>query len=420
MIETIELLPGITLRCFQDSRFKQNGLTFQIVRPLDHGQAAMNALIPADLLRGCKSAPDLRAITLRLDDLYGASIGALVRKVGDYQTTGLSCGFISDRYTLSGDALLAPMVAFLRELLLEPVLEDGVFCADFVESEKKNLISTIDSQLNNKRAYAVARMTQLMCKEDPYGVPRLGRSEDVAKIDCATLYHHYQKILAESRIDLFYVGDQDAQAVSRLLLPIFREIPRNYQPLPAQTTFRKCPEQAKTETLEVSQGKLVLGFTTPLSLRTPGFYAMQVLNTVLGAGMTSKLFMTVREKMSLCYDISSGYTGSKGILLVSSGIDFDKDVLVKEQILLQIDACCRGDITDDEMTAAKEALCSSLRSTHDSPGSIESYYATGALSGSMEEPDSYMKNVCAVTKEDVVAAAKSLSLHTVYFLKGVS
>ena len=93
---------------------------------------------------------------------------------------------------------------------------------------------------------------------------------------------------------------------------------------------------------------------------------------------------------------------------------------MKEQILAQIDACCQGDITHDEMTAAKEALCSSLRSTHDSPGSIESYYATGALSGSMEAPDSYMENICAVTKEDVVDAAKTLSLHTVYFLKGVS
>ena len=420
MIETIELLPGITLRCFRDSRFKQNGLTFQIIRPLDHREAAMNALIPAVLLRGCKTAPDLRAITLRLDDLYGASIGALARKVGDYQTTGLSCGFISDRYTLENDALLAPMVEFLRELLLEPVLEKGVFSHDFVESEKKNLISTIDSQLNNKRAYAVAQMTQLMCREDPYGVPRLGRSEDVAKIESATLYHHYQKILRESRMDLFYVGDRAAQDVADILLPIFRDIPRNYQPLMPQSPFRRCPEQEETETLEVSQGKLVLGFTTSLTLRTTGSYAMQVLNTVLGAGMTSKLFMTVREKMSLCYDISSGYTGSKGILMVSSGIDFDKDTLVKEQIFAQIKACCDGDISDEELTAAKEALCTSLRSTHDSPSSIESYYATGALSGSMEDPDSYMANVCAVTKEDVMAAAKTLALHTVYFLKGVS
>lgn len=420
MIETIELMPGITLRCFRDSRFKQNGLTFQIVRPLDHREAAMNALIPAVLLRGCKTAPDLRAITLRLDDLYGASIGALARKVGDYQTTGLSCGFISDHYTLGGEALLAPMVDFLRELLLEPVLENGVFNTDFVESEKKNLISTIDSQLNNKRTYAVARMNQLMCKEDPYGVPRLGRSEDVKKIDSGALYRHYQKILRESRMDLFYVGDRDMQDVAELLRPVFRQIPRDYCPLAPQTTFRSCPNQTETETLEVSQGKLVLGFTTPLTLRTPGFYAMQVLNTVLGAGMTSKLFMTVREKMSLCYDISSGYTGSKGIMVVSSGIDFDKDTLVKEQILAQIGACCDGDISDEELTAAKEALCTSLRSTHDSPGSIESYYATGALSGSMEDPDSYMQNICAVTKDDVVEAAKSLSLHTVYFLKGVS
>ena len=114
MVKTISLLPGVTLRCFPDSRFKQSGLTIQFIRPLDEGEAALNAMIPVVLLRGCQSAPDLRAITLRLDDLYGASIGALARKVGDYQTTGLSCGFISDRYTLGGEALLSRYLSKLN------------------------------------------------------------------------------------------------------------------------------------------------------------------------------------------------------------------------------------------------------------------------------------------------------------------
>ena len=83
MIQTMTLLPGITLRCFPDSRFKQSCLSIQLVRPLAEEEAAMNALIPAVLLRGCTSAPDLRAITLRLDELYGASVGALVRRVGE-------------------------------------------------------------------------------------------------------------------------------------------------------------------------------------------------------------------------------------------------------------------------------------------------------------------------------------------------
>ena len=80
----------------------------------------------------------------------------------------------------------------------------------------------------------------------------------------------------------------------------------------------------------------------------------------------------------------------------------------------------QGHITDEELTAAKEALLSSLRCTHDSPGSIEGYYATAALSGLNLTVDAYMDAVRAVTKDQVTAAAATLQLHTTYFLKGVT
>ena len=379
----------------------------------------MNALIPAVLLRGTVSAPDLRHITLRLDDLYGASVGSLVRKVGDYQTTGLCCSFISDRYTLEGDGIFEAMAQFLRQLLLEPVLENGIFRADYVDSEKKNLIAAIQSQMNNKRLYAGTRLLKKMCGDDPFGVPRLGTAEDAEKINAELLYRHYLTVLRESPVELFYVGEHPAGKVADLLRPVFAGLERSYVNLPAQTNFHGSDPGDHVETMEVSQGKLAMGFVTDITIREPEFYAMQVCNTVLGAGMTSKLFVQIREKLSLCYDISSSYHGSKGILAVAAGIDFQKDALVREQVLAQVDACCRGYITDEELSAAKEALLSSLRGIHDSPGAIESYYATGVLSGHNDTPADYAEKVRAVTREDVAAAAKTLRLHTVYFLKGV-
>ena len=114
MIETYELFPGVTLRCFADHRFKQGALSIQFVRRHCREEAAMNALIPTVLLRGCESCPDLRAITNRLDEFYGASVSAVVRRVGDYQTTGLYCGFMDDWFALPGDRVLEPMLDFLR------------------------------------------------------------------------------------------------------------------------------------------------------------------------------------------------------------------------------------------------------------------------------------------------------------------
>ncbi len=419
MIQTISLLPGITLRCFPDSRFKQGTLSLQLVRPMDKKENALNALLPAVLLRGCRQYPDLRSVTLHLDDLYGAAVGAVVRRVGDYQTTGLSCGFMEDKYALDGDQVLAPMLTFLGQLLLEPALENGVFRADYVESEKRNLIFTIEAQRNDKRIYAGARLNEHMCKADSFGIPRLGTVEQVAAITPKALYDHYRKILQESPIELFYVGAADPDTVAGHLRRFLAPVERCPMTLPAQTAFHDGGKGEYTEQLEVAQGKLCMGFTTPTTLRSREFPAMQVFNTVFGAGMTCKLFMQIREKLSLCYDISSGYHGSKGILTVSAGIDCKDNERVQSEILRQLEACQTGSITDAELSAAKQALISQLQATHDSPGAIEGYYATAVLSGLTLTPESYRQAVEQVTKEDVVAAARSLQKHTVYFLKGV-
>ena len=418
MIETFKLYPGVVLRCFPDTRFKQGCLSIQFIRPMCRQEAAVNALIPAVLLRGCEKSPDLRSITARLDDLYGAAVGTMVRRVGDYQSTGLYCNFIEDAYALQGDEILSPMMAFVGELLLQPVLEEGVFSFRYVESEKKNLIAAMEAQRNDKRAYASAQMLKKMCKEDSFGIPRLGKKEQVEQITPQSAYAHYKTLLKESPVELFYVGAAQPERVAQLLKGLFANVERSYVNLPTQTPFHDGGGGEYTEILDVTQGKLCMGFVSPITLRDGDFAAMQVLNAIYGAGMTSKLFMNIREKQSLCYDIGSGYQGSKGILTVSAGIDCQHDELVKGEVLRLLGDCTQGKISEEELTAAKQALISQLKGTHDSPGAIESYYATAALSGLAWTPQEYIRAVESVTAERVAQAASTLKLHTVYFLRG--
>lgn len=418
MTQTIELLPGIRFHCFPDHRFKQGAFSIQLVRPMCREEAAKNALLSAVLLRGCREYPDMRSVIRRLDDLYGASAGTMVRRVGDYQTTGFCCGFIDDRFALEGDRVTEPMLDFAAALLLDPVLEDGAFPADYVESEKKNLIATIEAELNDKRVYANSQMMRIMCREDSFGIPRLGEKEDVQAITAQSLYDHYRKILRESPMELFYVGAAQPRKVADRLKALIGSIERNYVNLPAQTSFRDAGGRKSRCTMDVSQAQLVMGFVTPITIRDEEFVAMQLFNTIVGSGMTSKLFMNIREKQSLCYSIGSGYHGSKGILTVSAGIDSDKDAVVRKAVLEQLEACRRGEISDGELRSAKEALCSSLRATHDSPGAIEGFYSTASLSGMNLTPETYMEAVGNTTKEQVVAAANTIKLHTVYFLRG--
>lgn len=421
MNQTLSLAPGITLRGFTDDRFKQSILTIQFVRPMRLEEASQNALIPAVLLRGCKAYPDLRAITARLDDLYGSGISALVRRIGDYQTTGLSCAFIADRFALTGDQILVPITQLLRHLLLEPVCQGDGFCEAFVESEKKNLICALEAERNDKRAYAGAQLLRTMCREDSFGIPRLGTPKSVSAIDPVSLMTHYRKILKESPVEIFYVGCAQLSQVAQALAPLFSEIDRCYVNLPAQTPFRDAPaEPLRTEEMEVAQAKLCMGFVTPITNRHEDFAAMQVFNALFGSGQSCKLFLTVREKMSLCYSIGSGYYSSKGIVTVSAGIDSQNMEKTRDQILTLLQDCRDGHITEEELKAAKLSLISGLKTVHDSPGAIEGYYASASLSGLALTPEAYIRAVEAVTAQDVAAAAQTVQLHTTYFLKEVA
>lgn len=418
MVETLELFPGITLRCIHTDRFKQGVLSIQFVRPMCREEAAMNALIPEILLRGCETAPDLRRITARLDDLYGASVGAQVRRVGDYQTTGLGCRFIEDRFAMPGDRVMEPMVAFLGQLLLCPVLGKGRFRGEYVRSEKKNLISALEAQRNDKQAYASGKLLKNMCRGDSFALPRLGEISDVRRITAEKAYAHYRKVLAESPVEVFYVGCASAQQVAALVKPVFGQLQRCVVPLPPQSVFVPGRKSRRSETMEVVQAKLAMGFVTPITYDDSRFAAMQLCNSIFGAGMTSKLFMQVREKRSLCYAIGSNYYGSKGLLTVYAGIDTRNFGQTKDAIMEQLYACQRGNITRQELDAAKEAVLSGLRAIYDSPGAMESFFSTTAISGMNRSPERYAEEIRAVTVEDVIAAAKTVDFHSSFFLKG--
>lgn len=418
MVEIITLGPGITLRCVRDSRFKQECISFQIVRSMAAEEAAMNALIPNVLLRGTRKHPDLRSVTRQLDDLYGAAVSPVTRRLGDYQATGIYCSMMDERFALPGDRVRENVIAFLGELLFDSPLQDGGFLPSFVEGEKRNLISVIESERNDKRSYAMTRLLRAMGRNDSFGLPRLGEKEQVERIEAVSLYRHYRRILTQSRIDIFYVGSCPATEISALLAPLVADIPRDYRALPGQTALQSCPGSDLTETMDVTQGQLCMGFTTPITMGSPEFASMQLLNAILGAGMTSKLFMNVREKLSLCYYIGSGYYGTKGILTVSAGIDFGNEQLTRQEILRQLEACRSGDITDAEIHAARQSIISGLRSIADSPAAIEGFYAPAALNGLNMTHEEYIRAIRAVEKQQLVDAARLLTLHSTYFLKG--
>ena len=415
-----EILPGVYLTAVQSDKFKTGCFSLNLLRPMKKEEAAANALIPSVLLRGSETCPDIASISAKLDELYGASVGTLVRKKGEVQLVGFYCDYVQDEYV--DEPVFAPVMAFLAELLLNPRLENGAFPEAVVDSEKLNLENAMLSRINDKRTYAASQLIRTMCAGQPYGIPRIGEPDDLTEITAKSLYAHYRDLLATSRVELFYMGSLSPEAVTKVLQAALAELPRAEVFVPVGTTPapQARPVQEKTERLDVTQGKLSLGFFTDITAKDPRYPALVLAATVFGGGATSKLFTNVREKMSLCYYASASFEKFKGVLSVSSGVEFSKLETAKTEILRQLEACKAGDITDDELESARGYLVSDLKIAMDSPGRLDDYYMGQILleqDGTMEDLASA---IARVTKQEAAEAIQALRLDTIYALEGVT
>lgn len=418
MNQRIELMRGVYLTAISTDKFKTNCLSLNLLRPLCQEEAAMNALLPDVLLRGCKMCPDMGAIAAWLDQRYGAGVTATARKKGEVQAIGFFLDFIEENFA-PGEHLTQDMCMLLGSFLLEPVLDKGLFRQDYVAGEQLNLINAIEAQINDKRTYASIRLRQEMFRNEKYGVSKYGELSQVKAITPEALWGHYQKILSASQIEILYTGQLPVEQVKEYLQKALQSLPRG-EIVQVGTELGSIPKEPCeiTETMEVNQGKLVMGFRTGITFQDPRYPALLMLNGIYGGGITSKLFMNVRERMSLCYYASSGLDPFKGVMVVSSGVDTDKYVTAKNEILSQLEACRNGEFTQEEIDSTRSSLVSSLRSSGDSPYNMDDFYLGKIIAGHHYEPEVLGEAIMTVTPEQICQVAREITLDTIYFLKG--
>ena len=404
------------LTYIQSEKFKTSLFSAQMAVPLAKETAGLNALLVNVLSRGTVRCPNMAAIGRELDMLYGARLEPTVRKKGENQMFGFVASCVDDRFLPPGQRLLERMTDLLGEFWCSPVTKGGRLLEDYVDSERENLVDLIRSDINDKRVYAARRLMEEMCREEPYGVSRIGRARDVERISLQKLNKHYKEILPAARLELFYCGSADEQRVAGAFTRAFAAMPRRGEAFPSPTTRRPAPEMYRVvvEELDVTQGKLCLGFRTD-SADIP---ASMLMNAMFGGSSNSKLFLNVREKLSLCYYAGSAFHRLKGIITVSSGIECRNYDRAVEEIFAQLDALREGRWEDWELEGALQSLLSGLRSMEDSAGSLEDYTLGQAAVGGDETLEGLAAALRQVTPQRIRDAARAVKPDTIYFLKG--
>lgn len=411
-----KLAEGVYLTYLSAHKFKTSLLSAQFVTPIKAESASAFALLPAVLRRGTVRWPDLGALSQQLDLLYGAKVDYTVRKKGENQCIGFVASFIDDSFVPGGERLLEPVAELMGELVCNPVTERGRFVPSYFETEKTNLTDAIRSIVNDKRDYASLRLLQEMCAGEPYGISRLGDERSAQRLSLQKLHALYGELISTAQLELIYSGSAPRARVEDALRSAFSTLPRDGIREIALARPHQAPAEVRTvvENMDVTQGKLGMGFTCG-SDDTP---ALLVGNTLFGGSSNSRLFLNVREKLSLCYFASSTYHRQKGIITVSSGIEFENFQKAYDEILLQLQEVAAGRLEDWELSGARSVLLNAYAAMGDSQGSLENFYLGQAATGQEETPEILARAVREVPAKRIFQAMETVSLDTVYFLKG--
>lgn len=412
-----KIAPGVELLAVPAGRFKTNELAIHLAVPMEEQMAANYALAISVVSRKGKAYPDMRALHLQLDKLYGAAISVTANKSGGCQILKMGITTLDDRFALDDEKIAEAGLELLMNLLFDPLLgEDGLFSPADIETERRVLLEKLAAEENEKRLYAVMQMQQIMFAGDPYRINPKGTKETLLAATPESVTAAWHRMLRESKMLVTVVGSTDPEAACAALRRRLEGVERAYQPMPTPHFVARC-EQVKDvrESEKIRQGKLVLGFRVDMRPGDPLAPAMRSFCDVFGGGPYSKLFMNVREKMSLCYYCSARFARQNSHIFIQCGCEEENMDKAVAEILHQLEMIRDGDCKA-ELESSRIAMIDALDGVADTPNGLENWYAARLLDDDFRTPAQVAEETRSVTVEQLQECAGRLSLDTVYRL----
>ncbi len=422
---TLAIGERIRLSALKTDKFKAGLLSLSVALPIERERTYLTSLLLSVLLRGTERYPTVTALNRRLDYLFGTELSVRNFYRGDCAVVGIAADLLDAAYLPAGtESVMDGVLDVARQIFFHPLTDEaGLLEESYVESEKALQCDAIRAKKNHPASYAADRCRSLMYEKEPCGVPIYGEIPKVMAVTREELTEHWHRLLEGISFSVFYVGPEAPEAVEaalcRSLLP---ELPVTPPPkAPSPLGDPRIPEgiseRRYEESLPVGQGQLVMAYRTGVRIGDPDFYATVVFHELFGASPISRIFMNVREKLSLCYSCSSTYDIYKGTVRILCGLENGNRIAAEKEIRAQLAAIAEGDFTDEELEAAKKSLDNAFRQMEDSRNALDSFYG-GRMSADVEDTPAHCR-ACfqKVGREEVISAAARMCLDTVFFLE---
>ena len=414
-MERTILAPGVAINTQPAQKFNRCRISIQFQYGATRPEATAQALLPLVLERCYAGCPDMTQLSCKLAQLYGADLSVDLIGSGAKRMLTVRISGIKDEFALEGEALTREYAAIALGVAFDPYLVNGVFAPEAVEIEKEKLSRQLVSEINDKRLYCVRQARRQFFGAEPAGIQKDGYLDEVAGITPQELTRVYREMLRTANIEVMVLGT-DPAPVQELLQKALSGVQRAPVGLPVPTAQPVQPVQRFEEKMDLVQAKLCMLFTAGTPNTVEQMAVCRLAMSLFGGSSTSRLFLNVREKQSLCYYCGSSYLLAAGYMMVDSGVEPENAARAEQAILHELELLCSGPIQDEELEDCRRGLLSGMTSVTDTLGGTEGWYALELLRGGpVQSPQEAQEALRRVTKEEVQDFLRGLT-HSVSYL----
>ncbi len=369
------------------------------------------------LLESTKKYKTHKEIEVKCEELYALNVRSESFLSGNYSVMSFDSVFLNEKYTEKG--LFKEIFDFLFQLTLDPNVDNKAFDTNSFNNVKNVLINNLESYKDVPSYYSRKRILELAGKNTPLELKSEGYLETINEVNEKNLFEYYQKIIKTDNIDIFIIGDVDEEYLKKL---IKETIPINTLKKPSETHYiehKKIRKRAliEKEKDDFRQSQLLLAYKLDKLTDFEKQYVIPIYNYILGGAPDSKLFKNIREKKSLCYNISSGHIMIANLILITAGIDAKNYKKTVTLIRKQVKDMEKGLFDESDIEKAKLIFLNSYKELTDNPAVIMSIYMLHEYLN-RDLLDDRIKKTKTVTKDMIVSVAKKVHLDTIFFLEG--
>jgi len=408
------VMGGYNLHLIKTDKFKICHVEVIFRNNVDVNEITKRQFLTKMLCENNEDYPSRRKLLLKFEDLYNVSIYGQTSKVGESIITNICADFLNPEYTEKG--MVKESIKLLFEMIFKPNVKNKEFDIKSFELIKERLKDSIKSAYDSPQRYAVLNALKSLCNT-PTSYSNLGSLSDLEDITPENLYECYEKMLKNDYVDIFVVGNLDMDEIADYIdeYAHFKVI-KNH-PINMYVVNPKIKEKYVADKFDSVQSHIVMILNFNNLTDYEKKYVVNLYNMILGGGsLQTKLYKKLRSENSLCYGVSSYYQKYDGIIIINTSVDIgNSDTAVK--LIRAALKDMTNNISNEEINDAKELLVSSLNSIKDDVDRITNNYYYQDL-GEIDDIETRIKSFKNVTKEEIYALSKKISISLVYNLEG--